>query len=701
MNQLKNYLSSFYRNHQDFANVLSLVLITVLVFYNSLGSYFVAFDDFNWPSFYNRSITTILLTSSTGVVSEGNYRPIEVLSHKFDKFAYGSENTFWRHLTNLIIHIFNVIFVYVITFNLSKKRFAGLIAGLIFSIHLIHSYSYTAVSWITGRVDPIVTFFYLLSLILFKIFLESRYKLSYLFSIITFFLALLTKEMAVTLPIIILIYLILFYPSHDGKSISYLDKFFPFYGLTIIGGIILVIMGVALSPNLIASFLSSDGIIEQSNIKKINYFRLALIAVGGFLTLMLSSIYFLAKRSERASYLLSQFSEKVTKYYFHVRYAIPYFLTLFIYLLIRVYALGGVGGNYENASFNFGIDSFTRDIYALAGLIYPVGIEYNNHIFYLQLEHSFIFYAAAIIVIMILIFALYMLIKTQSKVLIFCFLWIFITLIPVHNIILPLHQFQQRYLYLPLVGFCLFISILIIQNKDLIFARFSKALSIGFLILFLFLCSVLLYNHNAKIMRSGSIMYRFQKDMHSYRYLDLENANLYFITFPMDPMNSTSAVFIAAGYMNRILQFDNKNYKEQFQCNILMHKQEDESTPNIRWQHERNFTVDGIDPTKYFVIPQEMSATDKKRKMLYGRIPHPLIVSLSSADEIIKCRINNEDTTSVAILKILKTDNELKKARLEVELKNSQILPTKKSLFFIYEKGHFKLVKEFKPETGG
>lgn len=697
MNQLKNYLSSFYKNHQDFANVLSLVLITVLVFYNSLGSYFVAFDDFNWPSFYNRSITTILLTSSTGVVSEGNYRPIEVLSHKFDNFAYGSENTFWRHLTNLIIHIFNVIFVYVITFNLSKKRFAGLIAGLIFSIHFIHSYSYTPVSWITGRVDPIVTFFYLLSLILFIKFLGRRHKLSLLFSIITFFLALLTKEMAVTLPIIILLYLILFFPSPAGKSISYLNKFSPFYGLTIIGGIILIILGVALSPNLIASFLSSDGIIDQSNIKIINYFRLGLIAMGGFLTLMLSSIYFLTKQSERAPYLLSQFSEKVTKYYFHLRYVIPYFLTLIVYLVIRVYALGGVGGNYENASFNFSIDSFTRDIYALVGLIYPVGIEYNNHIFNLQLEHSFIFYAAAISVFIILIFVLYRLVKTQSKVLIFCFSWIFITAIPVHNIILPLHQLQHRYLYLPLVGFCIFISILIIQNKDLIFARVSKAVSIGSLILFLILCSVLLYSHNAKIMRSGSIMYRFQKDMHNYRYLDLENANLYFITFPMDPMNSSSAVFIAAGYINRILQFDYKNYKLQFQSNILMHIQED-SSPNIRWQDERNFTVEGIDLAKSFVIPLEMSDLDKRRDMIYGRIPHPLIKSLSSVDESIKCRINNEDTSSVAILKILKTDNELKKARLEVELIHSQISAAKKSLFFIYEKGHFKLVKENKHE---
>ena len=377
-----------------------------------------------------------------------------------------------------------------------------------------------------------------------------------------------------------------------------------------------------------------------------------------------------------------------------------YFLTLFFYLIIRLIILKGAGGTYGNISFNLGLDTFARDIYAFAGLIYPVGSEYNNDIFYLQIEHNFTFYFVSALVLLVFIFILYRLIKTQSKKLIFFYLWIFITAIPLHNIVIPLHQFQQRYLYLPLVGFCIFISILsnkLMQKRNVfIFHRIYRILIPGVVTVVIVLSSLLIYNYNKELVKSGKIMHDFVSDMRKYQSQITGKENLFFITFPMDPMSSSSAVFAYDGYIHYLLNYTYKDYEKPYDWNILMYVKEEKSNIILKWTDERNFTLDGIDINKCFLIPNKMSYIDKQRQKIYGGIlPHPFIKSFSSKGESIICSMNPDDTNKVGIVKIVEMDKDTKDAKLDVELKNSKVSLKRNSLFFMYEQGHFKLVKEF------
>jgi hypothetical protein len=47
MYQYKNYLTNFYNKHQDLSNFFLMVLVTIVVSYNSLGTSFSEVDDFS------------------------------------------------------------------------------------------------------------------------------------------------------------------------------------------------------------------------------------------------------------------------------------------------------------------------------------------------------------------------------------------------------------------------------------------------------------------------------------------------------------------------------------------------------------------------------------------------------------------------------------------------------------------------------
>lgn len=691
-----NHISKFYNSHKDFTNVLILTLVTAAVFFNSSWSYYLAFDDFNWPAFYNKSISEILFSESLGVISEGNYRPIELISHKVDNFIFGSENTFWKHLINIIFHIINVVLIYFLSIQLSANRVIGFIAALIFSIHFIHSYGFTPVSWITGRVEPIITIFFLSSFYLFVIFLKNRNKLIYFISLFLFYLALLTKEMAVTLPLILVLYIFLFRPNEGKEELKTLSHYNRI--LLIVGILSLYIVTISTSI-LFSSHFGFGGIFDESNNRMIKYLKLILIFLSGFSALMSFTIYFINKQSDKFSILFLKILSVLKVYYNKFRFAIPYFVILCLYLLSRFIALRGIGGNYNKASFVFQLDAFARDLYALIGFVLPVGIEYNNHIFYLQIEFPFLFYLLALILLLLLAFTFYRLVRSKSKLLIFSFLWIFVTLIPVHNIILPLHQYQQRYIYLPLVGFCLFISALFIENKYVVEKRPITILSVAFLTCILFYSAYLIQKHHERMYESGKVSYAIQKNMNAYRHLDLENANLYFISLPMDPMNSTSSVFLAAGYLNGILQYENKKYNQHYNCNIMLFAKDGAQLHNIKWIDETKLILSGSDLSNWYIIPHKLSRLDEERNKIYGRIPHALIKPLSSIKGITEVRLHDEDSSSVASVNLLRHDKDLKNFELEVEIMNTPKFQIKKSLFFMYKDGEYELIKQHTPSS--
>ena len=686
MNKLKQILSSFYKNYTDFTNIFLLIILTISVFYNSLGSYYLEVDDFSLLLHTQRNIAEVFVTNSYGGSLGGNYRPIEVLSHQFDINVYGVDSIFGRHFTNITFHIFNVVLVYLIGFQLTKKKTVGLIAGLLFSVHFIHSNSLPPTAWITGRIDLIITFFYLLSILLFIWFLSKGSITVYFISLITFILALMSKEMAATLPLIILSYLLLF-PNNKGNDVLNLKRLQLVLKILLSIGILLIIGGFILNPSFLGKYFSSDRELEQITITKIQYLQYIVLFSGGLLISVVSLIL-----------LVLKFSKSGVNFFASIRYSIPYFIILAFYLMFRFLLLGGLGGGYISESgkavnLDIWVDSFARDIFGLVGLIWPIGINYNIDIFKLQINNPFIFYALTFLISISIIIVLYKFVSHKQTVLIFIFLWICITIMPVNNLLISPWQYNTKYLYLPLVGFCILISFFIFKlfhnkNAPSSLVKVLVAIFISFIIV---LSSFLLIKHNENLTESGEIMKSFVSDIKSnYQSKISDTTNIFFITYPISPITTASAVFIYQ-YMQDVLNYcDNvKDYGKKFKYYFLLFAEgEEKAKIDINWTDRRNFTIDGINFDNYFLIPDTLSIIDQEIRKIYKRIPpHAMLQPLPL--------IGATKETNKSAIKVLKFDKETNTFKLRVQIKESLLDALRNDLFFIYENGHFQLVKEF------
>lgn len=180
-----------------------IVAITFIAFYPSLKNGFTNWDDdehvteniairqLSWPN-----ITKIFTTYYVGA-----YIPLTIFSYALE-FHFFKLNPQAFHTTNLILHLFNCLLVFWFFRFLTKKDWASFAATLLYAVHPLRVES---VAWISERKDVLYAFFYLISLISFLYF-RKKGKIAYIIvSFFAFLFSLLSKPMAVTLPIVLLL----------------------------------------------------------------------------------------------------------------------------------------------------------------------------------------------------------------------------------------------------------------------------------------------------------------------------------------------------------------------------------------------------------------------------------------------------------------------------------------------------------------
>jgi len=85
------------------------------------------------------------------------YRPLVLATFFADRALWDFE-PFGYHLTTLLLHLANGLFIYLLALQLSRSPWAAAIAALIFGLHPAHL---TSVAWISGRTDLLAVFFLL------------------------------------------------------------------------------------------------------------------------------------------------------------------------------------------------------------------------------------------------------------------------------------------------------------------------------------------------------------------------------------------------------------------------------------------------------------------------------------------------------------------------------------------------------------
>lgn len=191
-----------------------LAVFSFLLFVNTISNGFV-FDDESVVE-NNLSIREISNIPKFFTGDEGfhkvigrYYRPVVSATYTIDYFFWKLNPTGY-HLTNIIIHLVSVLLLFRILIILSEKYKYGLqasfIGALIFAVHPIHT---EAVSWISGRTDSLCTLFFFAAFIYYIKYAEQDKEKNnkfLLLSLLFYFIALLSKEMAVTFPVIIFLY---------------------------------------------------------------------------------------------------------------------------------------------------------------------------------------------------------------------------------------------------------------------------------------------------------------------------------------------------------------------------------------------------------------------------------------------------------------------------------------------------------------
>jgi len=219
-----------------------LILISTLSYANSLTNSFVWDDnvlivenDFVKRGLrYLKDIFSKDFFDIAGVefnFKYGYYRPIITISYAIDYF-------FWKlnpsgfHLTNLLLHTINSILIFLILFKITENSIIPFLASAIFAANPVHTES---VTWISGRTDTVAGFFFFLSLFLYqkKDSAKGIDLKFYISSVISFLLALFSKEMAFSLPLILMVYdyLFSFNKTYDfRKSILRILPYFLMIG---------------------------------------------------------------------------------------------------------------------------------------------------------------------------------------------------------------------------------------------------------------------------------------------------------------------------------------------------------------------------------------------------------------------------------------------------------------------------------------
>ncbi len=312
------------------------------------------------------------------------YRPLFTTLFTINYAIFGTAAWGW-HLVNVLINAAVTLLVFIVIKEMTGRSLLAAIAAAVFAVHPAHAES---VAWISGVTDPWLAFFLLPAFYFYLRYRKDGRKHLLAFALGFYFLALLSKETAIALPMLVL----------------YCE---------------------------LAHF-------EQS--RSVRQKVLGILALGGW-------------------------------------FALP----TAIYLAMRYNAIGAISANFEPrlALSTALLTMPLATVKYLALLVAPVG--YNLHHYTSPVEGltSVVFLGPLAVIVAISVAVLLI----RSRMLMFAAVWFIVWLAPP---LLGLRLFQtqysvqERYLYLPSIGFCLALALgiewLLARRR---FALFGRAAAVA------------------------------------------------------------------------------------------------------------------------------------------------------------------------------------------------------------------------------
>ena len=223
-------------SHKTYLHILIIVMVGILVYSNTFHVPFI------WDDAAAIEENPVIRNMENFFLNTSGYQfnPRRFIGYLTFALNYriGGLDVTGYHVFNLAVHIINAVLVYgliLLTFRTprlkgsSLSHFSGLLALLTALFFVVHPLQTQAVTYIVQRVTSLATMFYLLSL-----FLYAKWRLVqgpgnpsggrravvlYVFSLISMVLAMKTKEIAFTLPIMVVLYEFCFFRRRKPVSL--------------------------------------------------------------------------------------------------------------------------------------------------------------------------------------------------------------------------------------------------------------------------------------------------------------------------------------------------------------------------------------------------------------------------------------------------------------------------------------------------
>jgi len=198
-------------NQRKWVFSLLLALVTLAVYWPVRHHDFINYDDDDYV--YQNDMVRAGLTWQGFVwafmgVHAINWHPLTWLSHMLDCQMFGVDPGA-HHLVNVLWHCANAVLLLWLLDSLTGKFWRSVCVAALFALHPLRVES---VAWVAERKDVLCSFFFLLTLLMYVRHVRAQAKavkphpgIDLRLALVFYLLALLSKSMAVTLPVVLLL----------------------------------------------------------------------------------------------------------------------------------------------------------------------------------------------------------------------------------------------------------------------------------------------------------------------------------------------------------------------------------------------------------------------------------------------------------------------------------------------------------------
>jgi hypothetical protein len=210
--------------------VLLAGLAGVLLFqvFPTFSSFFMA-DDFRLLEFARDHESLLKISLSPSPWGFTTFLPNAFIWILYRMFGMEPKG---YYVFNVLLHFCNAMLVYQLFRQMTARMSIAVGGFAIFLLHFIHFSDWGPVVWTSAFNQLIAAFFYLCSIILFIRYLNFDTKLSYAGALLCFVLALLSKETALSLPLLLLAWCLIGVLPKLERSWAKVAVFLaPFFGI--------------------------------------------------------------------------------------------------------------------------------------------------------------------------------------------------------------------------------------------------------------------------------------------------------------------------------------------------------------------------------------------------------------------------------------------------------------------------------------